>query len=170
MGGSCHSSETSCLCVSNILHSIGGGRTRVVDRLDLGLFDVVPQVTQGLLTALLPAGHVLMGKLSSVRLSLLLLISELLQDEHLALLISSKLFVLLAVERGEGRRGRRDRLVLLVHAAVVQHVAIRVKAARGDARVESGVGRRSGFRKLVQLVVFLCVDTFVLFQVLGAFE
>jgi hypothetical protein len=74
----------------------------IVDRLDLFLLHVVPEIAELFLTALLAAGDLFLCKLSSVGLGLLLLISELLEDEHLALLVRGELFVLLAVQRGEG--------------------------------------------------------------------
>lgn len=149
----------------------------IVNRLDLLLLHVAPQVAQALLAALLTARHivltagcVLLGKLSRIRLRLLLLESKLLKHKHLALLVSGELLVLLAVQCGEGGRGRRDRLDIGYATVVEQAGAVMVQDVGRDARVESGVVRCSSLGQLVQLVVLLRMDALMLFQVLRTLE
>jgi hypothetical protein len=111
-----------------------------------------------------------LGELSRIGLSLLLLEGKLLKHKHLALLVRGKLLVLLAVQRGEGGRGRRDRLDIRYASVIEQAGAVMVQDVGRDARVEGGVVRCGGLGQLVQLVVLLRVDTFVLFQVLRTLE
>lgn len=77
----------------------------------------------------------LTSELSRVDLVLLLLHGQLLQGEHLSVLVSGELFVLFPVQCSEGRRGGRDRLVYSMGVSWGQEVVVRgCRVLRGGRR------------------------------------
>lgn len=83
--------------------------TAIIHRLDLPFLHFRKEPSERVVRIEIALGSDLgiAGHLCRICLRLLLLVCELLEDEHLALLIQGELFMLFTVESGKGRGGGR---------------------------------------------------------------